>query len=180
MRYGVCLSLFQLFSDEVHCCSSWGHDFRPDYKYLGLLRQEYPNIPFLGLTATATLHVLMDCQKILNLEDAMMITAPFNRPNLFYSIVLKPSKKDAAVDMLVRMINRKYKKQLGIIYIDTITECTNLATQLKKHGIQAAPYHAQLDIKDKKRVYHRWNSKHYQIIVATIAFGMGIGEYLNL
>lgn len=118
----------------------------------------------------------MDCQKILNLEDAMMITAPFNRPNLFYSVVLKPNKKDAAVEMLVTMINRKFKQQLGIIYIDTITECLNLANQLKQNGISAAPYHAQLEIKDKKRVYNRWNSKHYQIIVATIAFGMGIGE----
>lgn len=72
--------------DEVHCCSSWGHDFRPDYKFLGNLKTMFPNVPILGVTATATSKVIVDVQKMLNLQDCLVLRAPFNRPNLFYQV----------------------------------------------------------------------------------------------
>lgn len=74
--------------DEVHCCSSWGHDFRPDYNYLGLLKPMF-NIPFIGLTATATISVLTDVQTMLSMENCMILTASFNRPNLYYKVLQK-------------------------------------------------------------------------------------------
>ena len=72
--------------DEVHCCSQWGHDFRPDYKFLGTLKTMFPEIPLVGLTATATTKVLLDVQKMLNIRDSVVLRAPFNRPNLYYHV----------------------------------------------------------------------------------------------
>lgn len=72
--------------DEVHCCSQWGHDFRPDYKFLGTLKTMFPDVPILGVTATATTKVIMDVQKMLNIHQALILKAPFNRPNLYYHV----------------------------------------------------------------------------------------------
>lgn len=72
--------------DEVHCCSQWGHDFRPDYKFLGALKGMFPDVPILGVTATATSKVIIDVQKMLNIRDCLVLKAPFNRPNLYYHV----------------------------------------------------------------------------------------------
>ncbi|KAJ3655672.1 hypothetical protein Zmor_014793 [Zophobas morio] len=162
--------------DEVHCCSTWGHDFRPDYGYLGLLRPMLARVPFLGLTATATMTVLTDVQTMLSLENCMIITAPFNRPNLFYKVLPKPSSKDAILDYLEKLLKEEYNNQTGIIYTTTISESTNLAVELKNRGLKVAPYHAQLEPHQKKEIHRKWLEKIYQVVVATIAFGMGIDK----
>lgn len=81
--------LSRIAVDEVHCCSQWGHDFRPDYKLLGILKRQFPEVPLLGLTATATSSVLKDCEKILCVPQAVTLTASFNRPNLYYEVVTR-------------------------------------------------------------------------------------------
>lgn len=78
-----------LFSDEVHCCSQWGHDFRPDYKFLSILKNIFPNIPIIGLTATATESIIVDCQNMLNIEGSLVLKASYNRPNLYYEVSKK-------------------------------------------------------------------------------------------
>jgi ATP-dependent DNA helicase Q1 len=162
--------------DEVHCCSTWGHDFRPDYGYLGLVRPMLAKVPFIGLTATATMSVLTDIQTMLSLENCMIITAPFNRPNLFYKVLSKPSTKEAVLDYLEKLLKEDYMHQTGIIYTTTINDSVNLAVDLKARGLKVAPYHAQLEPHQKKEIHRKWLEKSYQAVIATIAFGMGIDK----
>ncbi|RZC37166.1 ATP-dependent DNA helicase Q1, partial [Asbolus verrucosus] len=162
--------------DEVHCCSTWGHDFRPDYGYLGLLRPVLANVPFLGLTATATSSVLTDIQTMLSLEDCMIITAPFNRPNLYYKVFPKFSTKEETLEYLEKLLKENYINQTGIIYTNTIKDTVTLATDLKTRGLRVAPYHAQLEPHQKKQIHKKWIEKTYQAVIATVAFGMGIDK----
>ncbi|XP_969092.2 ATP-dependent DNA helicase Q1 [Tribolium castaneum] len=162
--------------DEVHCCSTWGHDFRPDYPYLGLVRSLLEKVPFLGLTATATMSVLNDVQTMLNLENCLIITAPFNRPNLFYQVLPKPATKDGVLNYLEQLMTEKYAGQSGIIYTNTINECISLATALKGLNLRVAPFHAQLEPEQKKKIHRKWLDNTYQAVVATVAFGMGIDK----
>lgn len=136
-----------------------------------------PTVPFIGLTATATTSVLSDVQSVLSLEGCMIITAPFNRPNLFYKVVPKPPKKDSVIEYLKKLFNKDYAGQTGIIYTNTINDCINLAKELRDQGLRVAPYHAQLEPDQKKKIHNKWVEKTYQAVVATVAFGMGIGKY---
>ncbi|XP_044257543.1 ATP-dependent DNA helicase Q1-like [Tribolium madens] len=162
--------------DEVHCCSTWGHDFRPDYPYLGLVRSVLEKVPVLGLTATATMAVLNDVQSMLNLDNCMIITAPFNRPNLCYQVLPKPHTKNEVLTYLEKLMKEQYAGQSGIIYTNTINECINLATDLKARKLKVAPFHAQLDPDQKKEIHKKWLDNRYQVVVATVAFGMGIDK----
>ncbi|XP_059260777.1 ATP-dependent DNA helicase Q1 [Mustela nigripes] len=162
--------------DEVHCCSHWGHDFRPDYKALGILKRQFPNTALMGLTATATSHVLKDVQKILCVEKCFTFTASFNRPNLYYEIRQKPSNTEDLFEDIVKLINGRYKGQSGIIYCFSQKDSEQVTVSLQKLGIQAGAYHANMEPEDKTDVHRRWSANEIQVVVATVAFGMGIDK----
>ncbi|KAI5618010.1 ATP-dependent DNA helicase Q1 isoform X1 [Silurus asotus] len=160
--------------DEVHCCSQWGHDFRPDYKLLGILKRQFPKVPLIGLTATATSSVLNDCQKILCVQDPVTLTAPFNRPNLYYEVRFKNG--DESTKEIAALIKGKYKDQSGIVYVFSQKDAETVSAELQQNGILAQPYHANMEPSNKTLVHHQWASKKIQVVVATVAFGMGIDK----
>ncbi|XP_054880232.1 ATP-dependent DNA helicase Q1 isoform X2 [Poeciliopsis prolifica] len=168
--------LSRIVVDEVHCCSQWGHDFRPDYKILGILKRQFPSVPLFGLTATATSSVLKDCEKILCVKQPVIITASFNRTNLFYEVRNKDSDGDALMSDITSLIKGKYKNQSGIVYVFSQKDAEMLSSELKKRDISAYPYHANMDPEDKSQVHCRWTSNKIQVVVATVAFGMGIDK----
>ncbi|XP_005730233.1 ATP-dependent DNA helicase Q1 [Pundamilia nyererei] len=162
--------------DEVHCCSQWGHDFRPDYKLLGILKRQFPKVPLLGLTATATSSVLKDCEKILCVPQSITLTASFNRTNLYYEVRIKDSVSEASVNDIAALIKSKYKDQSGIVYVFSQKDAELVSAELQKRDILAYPYHANMDSEDKSRVHRKWTSNKIQVVVATVAFGMGIDK----
>lgn len=169
-------SLQRIAIDEVHCCSQWGHDFRPDYKYLNILTNMFPGVPILGLTATATAHVLTNVQKILNIQGCLTIKSTFNRPNLFYKIMEKPSSNEDCITILEKLIKYRYKDESGIIYAHSIKDTEDITEGLRKRGLKVACYHARLENDVRSKVHMKWHNKQYQVIVATVAFGMGIDK----
>ncbi|XP_053544266.1 ATP-dependent DNA helicase Q1 isoform X3 [Ictalurus punctatus] len=146
--------------DEVHCCSQWGHDFRPDYKLLGILKRQFPKVPLIGLTATATSSVLKDCQKILCVQDPVTLTAPFNRPNLYYEVRFKDS--EGSTKEIAALIKGRYKNQSGIVYVFSQKDAEMVSTDLQQGGILAQPYHANMEPSHKTLVHHQWSSKKIQ------------------
>ncbi|XP_043202639.1 ATP-dependent DNA helicase Q1-like [Amphibalanus amphitrite] len=166
----------RLAIDEVHCCSQWGHDFRPDYKFLGIMKGMFPGVPIMGLTATSTADVTRDVKKMLHIPEAIVFKATFNRPNLFYSVRPKPATGEGCVEELVRLIGTVYKGKSGIVYTTTIKDTEELAERLCKAGITAAPYHARLEAPHRSRIHQRWLADKVRVVVATIAFGMGIDK----
>ncbi|KAM4837432.1 ATP-dependent DNA helicase Q1 [Urocitellus parryii] len=162
--------------DEVHCCSQWGHDFRPDYKALGILKRQFPNTSLIGLTATATNHVLKDAQKILCVEKCFTFTASFNRPNLYYEVRQKPSNTEDFIEDIVKLINGRYKGQSGIIYCFSQKDSEQVTISLQNLGIHAGSYHANMEPEEKTKVHTRWSANELQVVVATVAFGMGIDK----
>ena len=105
--------LSRIVIDEIHCASQWGHDFRPDYKILGILKRQFPNAPILGLTATATAKVLTDCKEILSITSCLTFKASYNRLNLFYEVRHKPSSQKAQIEEIVNTIKTKFPKRSG-------------------------------------------------------------------
>ncbi|XP_068210020.1 ATP-dependent DNA helicase Q1-like [Palaemon carinicauda] len=171
------LGLFaRLAIDEVHCCSQWGHDFRPDYKFLGVMRKMFPDVPILGLTATATSRVITDVQKILNIQGCLILKASFNRPNLFYEVRPKPSSPNECIDELEKLLKGEFKGYSGIIYTLSIKDTEELAKELRARDVRVAPYHAMLEAGARSKVHKKWVENFYQVVVATIAFGMGIDK----
>nr|XP_045593839.1 ATP-dependent DNA helicase Q1-like isoform X2 [Procambarus clarkii] len=166
----------RLAIDEVHCCSQWGHDFRPDYKYLGIMHKMFPGTPILGLTATATSRVIQDVQKILDIKGCLVLKASFNRPNLFYEVRPKPPVQEECATQLQQLLEGEFKNESGIIYTMTIKDAEELVSGLKSRGLRVAPYHAQLDAQVRSKIHRKWVENEYQAVVATIAFGMGIDK----
>lgn len=165
--------LARIVIDEAHCVSHWGHDFRPDYKQLGLLRDRYQGIPFMALTATANEIVKKDIINTLRMENCLELKSSFNRPNLFYEI--KP-KKDLYTE-LYRFISNGHLHESGIIYCLSRTSCEQVAAKLRNdYGLKAWHYHAGLEKAERQRIQNEWQSGSYKIIVATIAFGMGVDK----
>lgn len=168
--------LSRIAIDEVHCCSQWGHDFRPDYKFLGILKKQFPKAPILGLTATASTQVLVDVQKILQIPHAQVYKGSFNRPNLHYSVREKPASHDECVDAISKLIKTKYSGQSGIIYCFSRKDTASVTSDLNSRGVKSACYHADLEHGQRSRIHNLWLSNKVQVIVATIAFGMGIDK----
>ena len=159
--------------DEAHCISEWGHDFRPEYRNLkAIIKRIGDNIPIIGLTATATPKVQEDILKNLGIQDANTFKASFNRPNLYYEI--RPKTKNVDSD-IIRFV-KEHEGKSGIIYCLSRKRVEELAQILQVNGIKAVPYHAGLDA--KKRVKHQdmFLMEDTDVVVATIAFGMGIDK----
>ena len=170
MRERGKLSLFAI--DEVHCVSQWGHDFRPEYRALTVLHQRFPGVPRLALTATADALTREDILERLQLEDARAFVSSFDRPNIRYTIV---EKKEATAQLL-RFINTEHSGDAGIVYCQSRKRVEEIAETLCQEGMDALPYHAGLDVKVRQRNQDRFLRDEGVVMVATIAFGMGIDK----
>ncbi|WP_074408165.1 MULTISPECIES: RecQ family ATP-dependent DNA helicase [Aquimarina] len=159
--------------DEAHCISEWGHDFRPEYRNLrNIIKRIGEDIPIIGLTATATPKVQEDILKNLGMSDAKTFKASFNRPNLFYEIRPKTKNVDADITRFVKQNSGKS----GIIYCLSRKRVEELAQTLEVNGVKAVPYHAGLDAKTRAKHQDMFLMEDVDVVVATIAFGMGIDK----
>jgi ATP-dependent DNA helicase RecQ len=156
--------------DEAHCVSEWGHDFRPEYRQLSALRRRHPLIPILAFTATATPRVRTDIIAQLTLRDPAVHLTSFNRPNLFYRV--RPKSKRSYGELLTQA----REGGAGIVYCLSRRRVDELATELQSHGIRALPYHAGLEAQIRRDNQEAFIRDDAQVIVATIAFGMGINK----
>lgn len=158
--------------DEAHCISEWGHDFRPEYRRIRALVQEIDRRPIMALTATATPKVQHDILKTLGIDQAKVFQSSFNRPNLLYRILPKTSEVERDI---VRYILSNPKKS-GIVYCMRRTQVMNFTEVLQANGVRALPYHAGLDAKERAENQDAFIGEEAEVIVATIAFGMGIDK----
>ncbi|WP_298758762.1 ATP-dependent DNA helicase RecQ [uncultured Psychroserpens sp.] len=159
--------------DEAHCISEWGHDFRPEYRNLRhIIKRIGDNIPIIGLTATATPKVQEDILKSLDIQNAKTFKASFNRPNLYYEI--RPKTKNVDAD-IIRFVKKNEGKS-GIVYCLSRKRVEELAQVLQVNGIKAVPYHAGLDPKTRVKHQDMFLMEDCDVVVATIAFGMGIDK----
>ncbi|GME35400.1 Helicase [Neofusicoccum parvum] len=162
--------------DEAHCVSQWGHDFRPDYKALGEVRRQFQGVPVMALTATATENVKVDVIHNLGIQGCEVFAQSFNRPNLFYEVRSKGKREDI-LQNIADIIKTGYRAQSGIVYCLSRKKCELVAQQLReKHNISAQHYHAGMDPEQKSETQKAWQAGRYKVIVATIAFGMGIDK----
>ena len=164
------LSLFAI--DEAHCVSQWGHDFRPEYRALTVLHERYAGVPRIALTATADDLTRADIIERLQLEDARLFISSFDRPNIRYRI---EEKKDVTTQLL-RFIEREHAGEAGVVYCQSRKRVEELAATLSDAGITALPYHAGLDTKVRQKNQDRFLREEGIVMVATIAFGMGIDK----
>ena len=162
-------SLFAI--DEAHCISSWGHDFRPEYLKLAVLKQSFPNTPVIALTASADKVTQDDIVKKLDMQRPRVFISSFNRPNIFYYIKPKKNVVGKIADYIL-----KRKDECGIIYALSRQSTEDIAGRLHELGVKAAYYHAGLDAAERSRVQEAFQKDDIRVIVATIAFGMGIDK----
>lgn len=162
------LALFAI--DEAHCISQWGHDFRPEYAALGILKRQFPHVPIIALTATADKQTRHDIVVRLNYQPKKYV-ASFNRPNIHYQVV----QKTAAIKQLNQFLQSQ-SQQSGIIYCGTRNGVERLAEQLKDMGYKARAYHAGLPHSERSKVQTLFRHDNIDIVVATVAFGMGIDK----
>ena len=165
------LSIFAV--DEAHCVSQWGHDFRPEYIQLSILHQRYPDIPRIALTATADEPTRREIINRLNLSNAKLFVSSFDRPNICYSIA---QNQGNARDQLLRFIRNQHEQDAGIVYCLSRKKVEQTAEWLSNKGLIALPYHAGLSTAIREKHQRRFLTEESIIIVATIAFGMGIDK----
>lgn len=167
----VSLNLTFVAVDEAHCISSWGHDFRPEYRALKKIRENHPSIPILALTASATDRVRQDIVDMLGIPDAKFFVASFNRPNLSYRVIprMNPNKQ-------IREILDDHRDETGIIYCLSRKSTETVAQELSSHGIKAVAYHAGLTSEQRANRQEQFARDEVRVVVATIAFGMGVDK----
>lgn len=163
------LALFAI--DEAHCISQWGHDFRPEYTQLGRLRPLFPGVPLVAMTATADPETRADIVRQLGIEQARIYVAGFDRPNITYTVI----PKDKPFAQLGRFLSER-QGDAGIVYALSRKRVDQVAERLRREGLSAAPYHAGLPDDERRRVQEAFRRDDLQIVVATVAFGMGIDK----
>lgn len=163
------IALFAI--DEAHCVSQWGHDFRPEYTRLGVLRAHFPQVPVLALTATADEQTRNDILQVLALQDSATYVSSFDRPNIRYHVLEKQKPFDQLFDFL-----QKYQGESGIIYALSRKRVEEIADKLQERGVKVAAYHAGLNGAVRADVQERFLRDQIQVVVATVAFGMGIDK----
>ena len=156
--------------DEAHCVSHWGHDFRQDYRALGLLKQRFPDIPVIGLPATADAATQADILVQLNLNDPFVYKGSFDRPNIRYRVMAKYKAFDQVRDYV------KQQDGSGIIYCNSRAKVDDLHARLHREGISCAAYHAGMDADEREYVQRRFLNDQIDVVIATVAFGMGINK----
>ena len=164
------LSLFAI--DEAHCVSQWGHDFRPEYRALTVLHERYATVPRIALTATADTLTRADIIERLQLQDARLFLSSFDRPNISYTIV----EKTQATQQLLRFIASEHLGDAGIVYCQSRKRVEEIANMLCDEGVAALPYHAGLDSKVRQANQDQFLRSEGIVMVATVAFGMGIDK----
>jgi ATP-dependent DNA helicase RecQ len=157
--------------DEAHCISEWGHDFRPEYRRLAELRQQFPDVPLMALTATATERVRLDIVKQLRLHEPKSYVASFNRPNLSYRVSAKSKAYEQVLHFVIARANES-----GIVYCQSRRSAESIAARLSDDGVMARPYHAGLEAKERSLNQELFLRDEVRVICATIAFGMGINK----
>jgi ATP-dependent DNA helicase RecQ len=163
------IALFAI--DEAHCVSQWGHDFRPEYAALGQLRERFPHIPIIALTATADAQTRDDIVRVLNLGHAKRHVTGFDRPNIRYTVL----EKHKPFDQLLAFLQKR-RGEAGIVYALSRRKVEEVAEKLQMNGIRAAAYHAGLPGEQRQRVQEAFLKDELQVVVATVAFGMGIDK----
>jgi ATP-dependent DNA helicase RecQ len=155
--------------DEAHCISHWGHDFRPEYRQLGLLRARAPGVPLQAFTATANERVRADIVSELGLVDPLVLVAPCDRPNLVYRA--QPRRE---LSQQIRSVLERHRGQAGIVYAISRKEVERLDAELRRGGVKSVAYHAGLDADVRRRAQEAFAGEEVDVVVATVAFGMGI------
>lgn len=161
----------QVAVDEAHCISEWGHDFRPEYRQLSLLREQFTELPFMALTATATTRVRDDIIRQLRLKDPSVHVASFNRPNLTYRVIPKSQAYRQVLDFV-----KARPKESGIVYCFSRASADSLAAKLAQDGVKSLAYHAGLSGKERSANQDAFLRDEVRVVCATVAFGMGINK----
>ncbi len=176
------LTLVRIVIDEAHCVSEWGHDFRKDYHSLGSLRKTFPGVPIIALTATATARVQQDIISSLRIPDCITFKTSFNRKNLRHDPLQEVSpinryevrkKEKGFFEDIASFIKTKYPRDSGIVYCLSKKDCDDVAEKLAAMDVRARAYHAGMDKDDRAHVQNMWTRDEINVVVATIAFGMG-------